>query len=279
MAASASEIPRARFREHSLPVRIVSGVVLSLITLGCVWKGGWIFAGLACLGLLTALWEFLRMGVRGGYPVLVGAGMTAGAAVLGLSLSHNAGNAGAVLLAVGVWMVGASLRPPVERRLVSLAITVLGVIYVVGLGLHILWLREMNQGLGLMLVVLLGTWAADTFAFFVGVRFGKTPLLPEVSPSKSVEGLWGGILGAAVTVVAAMHFLLPETGMTARVITGAVIGVMSPLGDLLESMIKRNLGIKDASHVIPGHGGVLDRIDSLLLTAPAAFYVFRFLAS
>ena len=279
MAASASEIPRARFREHSLAVRILSGVVLSLVTLFCVWKGGWVFSALAAAGLLLGLWEFLRMGVRGGYPMLMVPGMAAGAAVLTLSLTHSAGNAGVVLLAIGVWMIGGSLRSPVDRRLVALALSVLGVLYVVGLGLHLLWLREMERGLPLMVVVLLGTWAADTFAFFVGVRFGKTPLLPEVSPGKSVEGLWGGILGAAVTVVVAMHFLLPETGMTARVLIGLVIGVMSPLGDLLESMFKRNLGIKDASQIIPGHGGVLDRIDSLLLTAPATFYLFRFLTN
>lgn len=279
MAASASGIPRARFREHSLPVRILSGVVLSLITLGCVWKGGWYFSSLAIVGLLVGLWEFLRMGARGGYPVIMGAGLAAGATLLVLSLTHGAANVGVVLLALGVWMIGASLRPPVEKRLVGLALTVLGVLYVVGLGLHILWLREMERGLVLMVVVLLGTWAADTFAFFVGVRFGKTRLLPEVSPSKSVEGLWGGIAGALITVVTAMHFLVPETSLTARVLAGLMIGVMSPLGDLLESMFKRNLGIKDASHVIPGHGGVLDRIDSLLLTAPAAYYVFRFLLS
>ena len=137
----------------------------------------------------------------------------------------------------------------------------------------------MDHGLEYLVIILLGTWAADTFAYFLGTRFGKTPLAPEISPGKSVEGLIGGIVGSAVVVVIAGNWLAPDLGFFAILGVGLVIGAVSPVGDLLESMFKRNFKIKDMSSFIPGHGGVLDRIDSLLITAPVGYYLFRFLLS
>jgi phosphatidate cytidylyltransferase len=181
-----------------------------------------------------------------------------------------------VFVVLALWMIAASLRPPIEGRLGGLALTLFGVLYVAGFGVHLLWLRELDRGLGLLLVVLLGTWAADTFAFFVGIRWGRRKLAPHVSPGKSVEGFLGGLAGTMLVAGVAARFVsgftLPEA-----LLTGLVIGLVSPLGDLLESLVKRNLRAKDASHIIPGHGGVLDRIDSLLLAAPVAFYLFRYL--
>jgi phosphatidate cytidylyltransferase len=153
----------------------------------------------------------------------------------------------------------------------------MGVAYVIGLGLHVYWLRELPNGSALLVTTLLGIWAADTFAFFVGIGLGRTPLAPEISPHKSVEGLVGGVVGAGAVVTVAAMWLAPELGTGRGIVVGAVIGLVAPAGDLLESMIKRNLGLKDTSRLIPGHGGVLDRVDSLLIAAPVAYYLFWFL--
>jgi phosphatidate cytidylyltransferase len=277
LAVSASPEKGARFRSQALPARLASGILLAALSIAATWAGGWYFAGLLFLVLIVALWEFLRMGVRGGYPVLVGPGLLAGASILILALSHSAENAGLVLIVLAVWMMALSLRSPIKNRAVGLAVTVTGVMYVTGLGLHLLWLRELDRGLPLLVVVLLGTWAADTFAFFVGVRFGRTPLAPEISPGKSVEGLVGGVVGSVVVVAVVSHFFASDLEFLGSLVTGLVIGAVSPIGDLLESMLKRNFDLKDTSRVIPGHGGVLDRIDSLLVTAPVSYYLFRFL--
>lgn len=276
MAESAD--PR-RSQFTSLPARLVSGFSLAILSMTAVWLGGWAFAALLFLVLMTGLWEFLRMVLREGVPVLLGPGLLAGAAVLILAISHSAENAGVVMVAISLWMMTRSLRSPIDDRLIGLALTVLGVVYVTGFGLHLLWMREMDHGLEYLVIVLLGTWAADTFAYFVGIRFGKTPLAPEISPGKSVEGLVGGIVGSAVVVVIAGHWLIPDLGFFPILGVGLVIGSVSPVGDLLESMFKRNFKIKDMSSFIPGHGGVLDRIDSLLVTAPVGYYLFRFLLS
>jgi phosphatidate cytidylyltransferase len=242
-----------------------------------VWKGGWLFIGLLSLTLLVALWEFLRLAKRGGYRVLPVPGLLAGLVLVALAVTQDTRGAGVGLLAIGIWMTVLTLRAPIEGRMVGLAMTGMGVVYVVGLGIHHIWLREMAHGLPMVVLVFLGTWAADTFAFFVGVRFGKTPLAPQISPGKSVEGLWGGILGSVLVVLLAAVWLLPELAPGRALLLGAVIGAVAPLGDLLESLVKRNCDAKDSSGVIPGHGGVLDRIDSLLITGPVAYYLFRIL--
>lgn len=235
------------------------------------------FTAMFGIVIMTGLWEFLRMGIKAGYPVLMAPGLITGAAILVLGVTHSTSNVGVVLVAAAVWMVGWSVRPPMERRLLGLALTVLGVLYVIGLGLFVFWIRELESGLSVLLIVLLATWAADTFAFFFGVRFGKRLLAPEISPGKTVEGMLGGVAGSLLIVLITARYLLPDLGILLSLGLGLTIGIMSPLGDLLESMFKRSFEMKDTSSFIPGHGGVLDRIDSLLVTAPVAYYLVYFL--
>ncbi len=274
---SASERAGGRFRDQALAARVVSGLSLAVLSLAAVWAGGWFFALVLLTALLVALWEFLRLAHRAGFAVLMGPGLVTAAALILLGLFHDAADAGVVLTAAGVWMALAMLRPPLEGRLAGAALTLFGLVYVVGLGIHLLWLRMEPHGLSRLAVVLLATWAADTFAFFVGVRWGRRKLAPHVSPGKSVEGLVGGLVGTVAVTVLAARALLPGLDPLRAAFLGLALGAVSPLGDLLESLIKRNLHAKDASHLIPGHGGVLDRIDSLLVTGAVAYYLFRFL--
>jgi phosphatidate cytidylyltransferase len=277
LAGSASAA--SRFRGQALSARVASGLLLAAVSLGAAWVGGLPFALVLGVVILGALWEFLRLGARAGHPVLRLSGLAAAAVMVAWAARPDLAAAGPVLFALVLAMIGISLRPPIEGRLLGLALTVFGVLYTAGLGIHLLWLRKLDSGWIAIVLVLLGTWAADTFAFFVGVRWGRRRLAPHVSPHKSVEGLIGGLAGSVVVVVAAARWFAPELGLSFAALLGLVVGAAAPLGDLLESLIKRNLGAKDMSRVIPGHGGILDRIDSLLLAGPAAYYVFRFFGS
>ena len=119
-------------------------------------------------------------------------------------------------------------------------------------------------------VMFIGTWASDSFAYFAGRAFGSHELAPAISPNKTIEGFFGGLIGT-IAVVVGLGWLLamPLPQMAAL---GAAIAVLGTLGDLVESMMKRQTGIKDSGAIIPGHGGVWDRFDSVLFTAPLVYY-------
>ncbi|MDD3845806.1 MAG: phosphatidate cytidylyltransferase [Syntrophorhabdaceae bacterium] len=125
-------------------------------------------------------------------------------------------------------------------------------------------LKELGEMLPLILLV--SIWASDTFAYAIGKRFGKHPLAPQISPKKTVEGLAGSALGSLVVITASYHLL--GFSIAGALVVGAATGILGQAGDLFESACKRVFNIKDSSQLIPGHGGLLDRIDSFIFTAP-----------
>lgn len=137
--------------------------------------------------------------------------------------------------------------------------------------------RETSAGLGWFLFALLITWMADTFAYLVGKTFGRTKLIPRVSPRKTVEGAIGGLVAAGITAVIVVNlFGLPMNSLVAAGL-GVVLGALGMLGDLFESQLKRRAGVKDSGNAIPGHGGFLDRIDALIWVLLATFAFVPFL--
>lgn len=132
-------------------------------------------------------------------------------------------------------------------------------------------LGDFSVGCILIWLTFIGTWASDSFAYFVGCSIGKHRLCPDISPKKSVEGFIGGIIGSMLCVGLLGSYF--NFDLMIMVIMGALIAVIGTFGDLVESCIKRYTGIKDSSNLIPGHGGVLDRFDSLLFTAPLVYYI------
>ena len=133
----------------------------------------------------------------------------------------------------------------------------------------------MDQGLALIFLVLVATWAADTGAYFAGRFFGKAKPLERISPKKTWAGVWGGV---ALSVACAMGMAAassPDIPLVHAGALGAIISVVGVIGDLIESMFKRASGIKDSGGIMPGHGGLLDRVDSLLFTVPAAWIYLR----
>jgi phosphatidate cytidylyltransferase len=165
------------------------------------------------------------------------------------------------------------------------ATTILGVIYVGFLSSHIVLLRELPlqtgnayaTGSSFVFLAFVVTWASDTGAYFVGTLLGRHPLLPRISRNKTREGAVGGVLFAILGALVARYTFAPYMDLWQAVLLGILGSVVGMAGDLVESMLKRDVDVKDASETIPGHGGVLDRFDSLLFTAPLIYYILKFL--
>lgn len=148
----------------------------------------------------------------------------------------------------------------------------LGLVYL-GLPLSYLTpLAEFEQGRFWLLFLLVVVWSNDTFAYFTGRKFGKHKLAPVISPKKSIEGAIGGIVGGSVVGLLLVHFTGMDSSPLNTIIITVVVGLVAMAGDLAESLLKRGAGVKDSGTIIPGHGGVLDRIDSLIFPVPLLYY-------
>jgi len=287
-----------RDRTTALFYRIASSVVLVPVVALFVYFGGWPLFGLAVVITVIATNEFCTILRRAGYRplrlftvllalllvldaqlALVGVSLPAGIAVTPVALSL-------AMVASLVWQL---LRDRDSgEALVSWALLFAGALYIGWLLRYYLLLRWLEDGLpGLSLtvgsvpfvvergvvwmgLVVVATWACDTAAYFVGSAWGHRRLLPHVSPRKSWEGTIAGVLAAGLVGLIGVPLLgmLPVVGLG----LGLVIGVAGVLGDLAESLIKRGAQVKDASSLIPGHGGLLDRLDSMLFSGVAAYY-------
>jgi phosphatidate cytidylyltransferase len=159
----------------------------------------------------------------------------------------------------------------------DLAINALGLLYIPLLLGHLVWLRYLPNGEWWVVWLLAVVFAGDTAAFYTGLSLGRKKLYPEVSPGKTWEGTIGGLAGAVIAGVIVGRWLLPEVKTGSLAGLALILGVVGVLGDLFESMLKRQAQIKDASNLLPGHGGMLDRLDSLLFAAPAVVYARLFL--
>jgi phosphatidate cytidylyltransferase len=173
-----------------------------------------------------------------------------------------------------LWYLAGVVR---SQPVVNVGTSLLGFAYVGFLGAHASLILRFPDGVGMLLGAIIATVGYDVFGFFVGSRLGKTPL-STVSPNKTVEGLFGGMIGAvtAAFIVLGVIGLHPWDGGSALAL-GMVVAVAAPLGDLCESLLKRDLGIKDMGSILPGHGGVLDRIDAMLFVIPATYYLVKLL--
>lgn len=156
--------------------------------------------------------------------------------------------------------------------LTDAAVSVLGIFYVGWLLGHLILLRSLEQGESLIFFLFLVTWAGDTGAYYIGKGFGRHRLAPHVSPNKTMEGAIGGWMASILAALLARWWFLPMLSMSDSFLLGGILGIVGQLGDLTESMFKRGTGVKDSGHFLPGHGGILDKLDSLIFTAPAFYY-------
>jgi len=250
--------------------RIAVAAILLPIVLGVVWLGGWWLFGLALAGGLVALHELYAM-ARSHRPIVLGGYAGLVMALLGAQLGGAtwvlAGILGTVAASLLVFFVSSAR----QNAVAGFAVTLLGVAWVGG-GLALLMLVRDVPGDGRLLVftILLTVFADDTAAFFVGRAMGRHRLAPAISPGKS----WEGFVGGTIAGVAVAFFALYEQDVVTTaesLVLGLVIALAATLGDLFESAVKRDLGAKDSGSILAGHGGVLDRVDSLLWAGPAAY--------
>ena len=231
------------------------------------------FSGVVVLAGALALFEFYRLCFSNrSHSWLMGIGLAGFAAViLG---AHRPEIIVPSLLAALVGIVSLPLfsRVPLEQSLRDGAMTLFGVLYL-GLTLGSLSMtRLLPQGEWLIFFLLLVTWASDTGAYYVGTVYGRHPLAPTISPKKTVEGLVGGLIGAIMVAYAVRWWFLPELSGLDCLVLAMLLTITGLWGDLTESAMKRGVGIKDSGGILPGHGGMLDRLDSLLFAAPAFYY-------
>jgi phosphatidate cytidylyltransferase len=258
----------------NLVSRLVVGAIGLPLVLGMVWLGGWWLFFLAVLVGMLALHEYYAM-TRPLRPIVI-------AGYLGLILTLLAAQAGGFAWIPGglatTFALAFVLKGVAETKqsaTVAVGGTVLGVAWI-GLGLtFVILLRDLPvHGQLAAFTLLLAVWAGDTAAFFVGGLVGRHKLAPRISPGKTWEGF---VAGAAATVFVTFVALYEDRGeflsIGQALLLGLTIAVAAPLGDLFESLLKRDMGLKDTGNLLRGHGGVLDRIDAQLFAAIAAFYV------
>ncbi|MFF0918948.1 phosphatidate cytidylyltransferase [Rhizobium leguminosarum] len=251
--------------QQELKLRIVSGLILAAIVLAATWYGGLAFRILAVVIGLLIYYEWSKMTGIARDWVANAVGWIGEAAIAFLVLVGNFEFAAGML--AGVTAVGIAL---IILQGTSRALPV-GLFYAGATGLSLAAIRS-DDGLGLyaMLFVFAVVWATDILAYFVGRALGGPKLAPSISPGKTWSGAIGGAVSAVVAGVVLVHFLLPGAEIIAAGVA-LVLSVCSQSGDLFESFIKRKFGVKDSSRLIPGHGGVMDRVDGLIFACFSAF--------
>lgn len=252
--------------------RVAVTVVGLPAVLALVYAGGWWLFSLVLAAALIALHELYVM-ARSLRPLVLAGYAGALAALLGAALGGAEWMLGGFLLTLLLAFLFYGIAETRQPATVTMGTTVLGVAWV-GLGLgHVLSLREFPEdGRLLLLTVLLAVFAGDSAAYLVGRLVGRHKLSPVLSPGKTWEGFVAGTLASVAVAFVALY----ETGFMEgwrSVALGATVALAGAAGDLFESALKRDLQVKDSGRLLPGHGGMLDRIDALLFAAPAAFYV------
>jgi phosphatidate cytidylyltransferase len=234
------------------------------------------FFTFVAVGILLAQYEYYRLHFTDRWTLTIGAG-----------------------LALGLLVTVAAAAPPIvyplERALVSFVVAVIllahlfagrdqktvlsdsavlafGVLYIAWLLSHLISIRQFEEGVFLVFFLFVVTWGNDIAAYYSGTLWGRHQMAPETSPKKTWEGAVGGLVGSLALACACRAWFLPSLSLTHALGVGFLLGIAAPLGDLCESLLKRCAGVKDSGGLIPGHGGMLDRIDSLIFTTPAFYY-------
>lgn len=269
--------------DKSLKTRLLVAAILVPLFSGFILLGGWGYAVLIAVALAIGTWEYWRLFRVGDFSPSLLIMMLGTISLLVLRYFFQFQYDGlwltlVILLSMTVAVFQQANKIP--NAAFNFAITVSGMLYVGWLGSFTLPLRSLPLGLAWTLLVIFAAAICDAGAYLFGSLFGKHKIAPAISPKKSWEGYFGGVLTATLaTWLAAIllhHFfaqLIPWHGL----ILGAILAILTPLGDFAESMLKRLFNLKDTSHILPGHGGILDRIDSSLWAVAIGYYIILLL--
>jgi len=265
--------------------RARSAAILIPPLLIALWLGGWAIMLVVGLAVVLAGMEAFRLLTSAGHASLPVLGIVLAVIVaLGDSVKELPGGSGLLLAALGMVLVGIGALTRLDPRegLAIFATTTFGALYVGLLGFVVrltaadapvdggTLLGFLGPGRAWVLLLVLLVWAFDTAAYFTGRRFGRRPFMAHISPSKTQEGVAGGL--AAAAIVGAVLLALLGRPWPAGLLIGLIVGAAAQAGDLAESMLKRAAGAKESGTLIPGHGGMLDRVDSFLFAAPVAYF-------
>ncbi|MBN34166.1 MAG: phosphatidate cytidylyltransferase [Rhodospirillaceae bacterium] len=253
-----------RFLEKArceLGLRVLSSIVLATITVALVLLGGWWFAGLVLILALIVVHEWFAMsGCAGRWAAM--------AAIVGVWFAMAVHGSLYLALYMAVFgAIGTAMFSLVSRGGEGGPWAAAGTIYAALPMAALLWMRAEEGSQWLLLWMFLVVWSSDTGAYIVGRLVGGMKLAPKISPGKTVSGAVGGLTLASI-VAMTLASMIPSDEIRGLIL-GAVVAITAQAGDLLQSAIKRRYGVKDSGSIIPGHGGVMDRLDSLVLAAPA----------
>ncbi len=276
-----------RFVGADIVPRVLVILVAVPLVVWAALQGGWTFRGLVGLIILLGLREFtLLMEAKGYGPSRVFC-VAAGLWLAWAGVSGGTRLTLALTLAVSLAAVIELFRKEMRKPLAQAGVALFGALYVGWLGSFLVQVRElpappgMDYDLGLRALGLVAaiTWCYDTAAYLVGVAMGSRPLFARVSPRKSREGAVGGAAAAVAAGIAASATFTPFLTTLQGALLGLGGAVLAQTGDLVESLLKRDAGLKDTAGLLPGHGGILDRVDSILFTAPFVYYVVAHLTA
>ncbi|HYR39537.1 MAG TPA: phosphatidate cytidylyltransferase [Methylomirabilota bacterium] len=260
-------------RWSELAKRALSTVVLLPLFIWIVLGGAPLAFDLMIVAVgILASWEFSRMFQRAGVPVFRDAGVVLGALLTASFLAPERIALVATASVMAVLALSLARPEPGPARWQAVAVTLLGLAWINALLGHTILLRALPEGLHWVLLLVWVTWIGETAAYTVGSLVGRHKLAPGISPGKTVEGALAQLVGSPLAALAAQGWLFPGLSTRDALLVGLLLGVVGQLGDLAESALKRSVGTKDAGQLIPGHGGMLDRVDGLLFNAPALFY-------
>lgn len=265
-------------------IRIISALVAFISVVAIVMFGG--YAGIAISSFficIRILFEFGRMILDGDhykparmYFVLLGI-VAFTVSILKNDLLLHSFVLSTLLLFVQFLLLAKKEDIPLEELVNKTGLCTLGILYAGVCPVYISLLAKLSPNLEWFVFTLLVVFAGDTAAYFIGIKYGKTKLFPRISPKKSVEGAIASLFGSVIMGLAIRYFLLPRTDVFYMFLICVLTSVVAQLGDLSESMIKRSFNVKDSGHIMPGHGGLLDRLDGVLFGAPIVYIFAKFL--
>jgi phosphatidate cytidylyltransferase len=271
-------------KRWALGLRVVSGILFVPLLILLARAGGLVFLAFVAVEVTLGMTEFYGMMRGRGHHPHMRFGLLVALGVLWMCYRPWGLPADALATAALMLVLIFGLRRP-ERsgEVESMAVTALGVLYVGWLSAHLVLLRELpwragteyGEGMRYVLLAFLVTWSCDTAAYGVGRVLGRTRPWKTLSPRKSVEGAAGGLVAAVAAAFVARAWFAPFLSVRDALILGALVGVIGQVGDFVESLLKRQSSHGDSSNLIPGHGGVLDRFDSLYFAAPVVYYYLR----
>jgi phosphatidate cytidylyltransferase len=266
-----------------LTQRLISTIIIVPVAIFLAWASNWTLAVFIAAALGFAAWEYYQLFTHGGYspsaPLLI---LGTVLLVIGRRVFSFTGSdlflAFFVLITLFIQVI--AYERGKNSAALDFNITIAGIVYLGFLGGYIISLRDMADGFWWLMLVIPGTAIGDGMAYIFGRKWGRHKISQRVSPKKSWEGYIAGAIGTALGAMglaALWHLRAPAITWDKGLILGLVLGITSIIGDLGESMLKRGFGVKDTSVVIPGHGGVMDRMDSWIWSAPIGYYLILLL--